>query len=73
MGKSGDQRFERFDEDRSFLRFELIQGIPKLGFAELAEMDADPLRGGRGSDQHPPSVSRIGSANEMTRIDEAID
>jgi hypothetical protein len=43
VGKSGDQRFERFDKDRSFLLFELVQGIPDLGFAQLAEMGADLL------------------------------
>jgi hypothetical protein len=73
MGKSGDQRFERFDEDRLVLRFELVQGIPDLSFAQLAEMGADLLRGGRGGDQHPSSVSGIRSAEEMTRIDEAIN
>ena len=64
---------ERLDEGRSFFRFELIQGIPHLSFAQLAEMSADLLRGGRGGDQHPPAIGRIGSSNEMTRIDEAID
>jgi hypothetical protein len=73
VGKSGDQRFERFDEDRSFLLFELVQGIPDLGFAQLAEMGAYFLRSGRGGDQHSPSVRRIRSAEEMTGIDEAID
>jgi hypothetical protein len=73
VGKSGDQRFERLDEDRSFLRFELVQGIPDLSFSQLAEMGADLLRGGRGGDQHPSSVSGIRSAEEMTRIDEAIN
>jgi len=73
VGKSGDQRFERFDEDRSFLLFELVQGIPDLSFAQLAEMCADLLRGGRGGDQHSPSVRRIRSTEEMTGIDEAID
>jgi hypothetical protein len=34
---------------------------------------ADPLRIGRGGDQHPPAVGRVGGAVEMTRIDEAID
>ena len=67
------ERLERLDEGRSFFRFELIQGIADLGFAQLAEMGADPLRGGRGGDQHPPAVGRVGGANEMTRIDEAID
>ena len=73
MGKSGNQRLERLDEGRSFFRFELIKGIPDLSFAQLAEMSADLLRRGRGGDQHPPAIGRIGSANEMPRIDEAID
>jgi len=73
MVKSGDERVERLDEGRSFFRFELIQGVPNLSFAQLTEMGADPLRCGRSGDQDAPAVSRIGSANEMTRIDEAID
>ena len=73
MGKSGNQRLERLDEGRSFFRFELIQGIPHLGFAKLAEMGADLLRRGRGGNQHPPTIGRIGRPNEMSRIDEAID
>ena len=71
--KSRHQGLEGLDEDRSFLRLELIQGIPDLGFAQLTEMSADLLGGGRGGDQHPPAVGRVGSTDEMTRIDEPID
>jgi hypothetical protein len=43
VSKSGDQRFERLNENGSFFRFELIQGMSDLGFAQLAEIGADPL------------------------------
>jgi hypothetical protein len=33
VGKSSNQRLERLDEDRSFLRLELIQGVADLGLA----------------------------------------
>jgi hypothetical protein len=33
VGQSGDQCFERLDEDRSLFRFELIQCVPELGLA----------------------------------------
>ena len=44
-----------------------------MGLTLLAEFDADSPRGGRGGDQHAPAVSGIGSAEEMTGIDEAIN
>lgn len=73
MGESSNERLERFDEGRAFLRLELVQGVPNLGFAQLAEMGADLLRGGRSGNQDPPAVGRIGGADEMTRIDQPID
>jgi hypothetical protein len=48
VGKSDNQRLERLDEDWSFFRLELIQGVPDLGLAQLTEMGADLLRRGRG-------------------------
>jgi hypothetical protein len=73
VGESGNQRLERLDEGRSFFWFKLIQGIPDLSFAQLAEMGADLLRRGRGGDQHPPAIGWIGRPNKMSRIHEAID